>query len=514
MSGDSRGYGAYLGTIPDYSAMESTEGGVLLADVRPGGPADLAGIRGKDRIVEMAGTRIENLYDMTYALQDHKPGETVSVVVVRDGSRLTLRATLGDRAAMAKDTSGPAAMPGGPPLMGNPPGALAVKGEPSAMPPKAASPSAMPPAAAMAAPEKSPHGAAPSAGEPETKGGVSPFFEGRPGSDFRIVAGKPFDRTFEGESHLKEVRQLTFGGENAEPYFSPDGRKIIFQATTPQGGCDQQFVLDLATGETKRVSSGKGRVTCGYFDWPEADRIIYATTEGGGGACPAPPDMSQGYVWALFNSYEIVQAKPDGSGTNPFIASPGYDAEMTWCHRGGRAIFTSDRDGDLELYTVDETGGNVKRITHAEGYDGGAFFSPDCSEITWRASRPAGTELEQYRDLLKKGLIRPSKLEIFVMRADGKDVRQLTSNGAANFCPTFTADGSRILYASNVGPSRREFDLYLVDKKGGDPEKVTTAPGFDGFPHFSADGRWLVWSSNRADPASRDTNLFIARWED
>ena len=498
ISGDSRGYGAYLGTIPDYRAMEATEGGVLLSDVRKGGPADLAGIRGKDRIVEMGGTRIENLYDMTYALQDHKPGETISVAVIRDGSLVSLRATLGDRAAMAKDASGPAAVPGG-----NPPGGPAGKVDPAATQP------------AAAAPEKSSHGSAPPADDSAARGGVAPFFEGRPGPGFKVGAGKPFDRTFEGERHLKEVRQLTFGGENAEPYFSPDGRKIVFQATTREGGCDRQYVMDLATGETKLVSSGKGRVTCGYFDWPESDRIVYATTEGGSAACPPPPDMSQGYVWALFDTYDIVQAKIDGSGTTPLIASPGYDAEMTWCHRGGKMIFTSDRDGDLELYTVDEAGGNLKRMTHEEGYDGGAFFSPDCSEITWRAGRPRGAELEQYRELLKKDLIRPSALEIFIMKADGRDVRQLTSNGAANFCPTFTADGSRILFASNAGPGgKREFDLYLTDKKGGEPEKITTAPGFDGFPHFSADGRWLAWSSNRANPTARETNLFIARWED
>ncbi len=509
MSGDSRGYGAYLGTIPDYRAMEATEGGVLLSDVRKDGPADRAGIRGKDRIVEMGGTRIENLYDMTYALQDHKPGETISVVVIRDGSPVTLRATLGDRSATARDTSGPAAMPGG-----NPPAGPGGKdGPPGAVPPVTTEPEMAAPAAA--APEKSPHGSAPPAEDPAAGGGIAPFFEGRPGPDFQVGAGKPFERTFEGERHLKEIRQLTFGGENAEPYFSPDGRKIVFQATTREGGCDRQYVMDLATGETRQVSSGKGRVTCGYFDWPEADRIIYATTEGGSADCPPPPDLSQGYVWALFDTYEIVQSKTDGSGTIPLIASPGYDAEMTWCHRGGKMIFTSDRDGDLELYTVDEEGGNPRRITREEGYDGGAFFSPDCSEITWRASRPRGADLEKYRELLRKGLVRPSALEIFVMKADGRDIRQITSNGAANFCPTFTADGSRILFASNSGPGgKREFDLYLVDKKGGEPERITTAPGFDSFPHFSADGRWLVWSSNRANPAGRETNLFIARWED
>ncbi len=510
MGGDSRGYGAYLGTIPDFTAMETTEGGVLLSDVRKGGPADLAGIRGKDRIVEMAGTRIENLYDMTYALQDHKPGETITVVVIRDGNRISLRATLGDRAAMPKESGGPPAMPGG-----GPPGAPAAKGVPAAAPAPPAAPAvpsqAGPPTMA-GAPEKSPKDSAPAA--EAGKGGVAPFFQGKPGPDFKIGAGKPFPKVFEGERHLKEIRQLTFGGQNAEPYFSPDGRKIIFQAMPAGVDCDREYVMDLATGETKMVSSGKGRVTCGYYDWPEADRIVYATTEKGGDACPPPPDMSQGYVWAVYDTYDIVQAKPDGSGTSPFITSPGYDAEMTWCPRGGKAIFTSDRDGDLDLYTVDETGGDLKRITHEEGYDGGAFFSPDCSEITWRASRPKGEALEEYRRLLKQNLVRPSALEIFIMKADGTGARQLTSNGAANFCPTFTADGTRILYASNVGPSNREFDLYLVDKKGGESERITFAPGFDGFPHFSPDGRYLVWSSNRGNPGAHETNLFIARWEE
>jgi Tol biopolymer transport system component len=329
-----------------------------------------------------------------------------------------------------------------------------------------------------------------------------------------VGAGKPIDKTFDGEGHLKEIRQLTFGGENAEPYFSPDGKKIIFQAHAAGTQCDREYVMDLATGETKQVSSGEGRVTCGYFDWPEADRIVYATTEGGGAECPPPPDMSQGYVWALYDSYDIVQAKPDGSATSKLTDTPGYDAEMTWCPRGGKMIFTSDRDGDLDLYVMDEAGGELKRMTRDEGYDGGAFFSPDCSEIVWRASRPQGAELEEYRRLLGKGLIRPHSLEVYIMKADGTSVRQLTSNGAANFCPTFTADGSRILFASNMGPAgSREFDLYLVDKKGGEPERITTAPGFDAFPHFSGDGRYLVWSSNRADPASHQTNLFIARWE-
>jgi len=451
MGGDSRGYGSYLGTIPDYSAMESSEGGVLLADVRPGGPADLAGIRGKDRIVSMAGTRIENLYDMTYALQDHKPGETIDVVVIRDGARVTLRATLGQRGA------------GG-----------------------------LPPA----------HGAI---ADPRTSA-----FDPK---ELVVRAGKPYDKAFEGEKHLTDIRQLTFGGENAEPYWSPDGRHIIFQATPRGAGCDQQYVLDLETGEQKMVSTGKGRTTCGYFSYPDGQHIIFASTHASSDSCPPPPDRSHGYVWAIYDSYDIYEANPDGSDLRPLIQSPGYDAEATWCHRGGKLIFTSTRDGDLDLY-VRSDDGSIRRMTNTTGYDGGAFFSPDCSEIVWRASRPQGKELEEYKALLTKGLIKPHSLELYLMKADGAGAHALTHNGAANFCPTFFADGNRILWSSNAGQDPREFDLWMVDKRGGDPERITFSPGFDGFPHVSPDGTWIVWSSNRADPASHETNLFLARWKD
>ncbi|HEX7705980.1 MAG TPA: M20/M25/M40 family metallo-hydrolase [Thermoanaerobaculia bacterium] len=450
MQGDSRGYGAYLGTIPDYSAMESAGGGVKISGTRPGGPADLAGLQAGDTIVEMAATRIENLYDMTYALQDHKPGETIDVVVLRGGERLTLRATLGSRGA-----------------------------QPSPSP--SAGHAAMPPAA--------------------------PALE--------IKAGKPFDKTFEGETRLRDVRQLTFGGENAEAYFSPDGTKLIYQSTPERGGCDQQYIVDLATGETTLVSSGKGRTTCGYFSYPTGDRILYASTEAVDDGCPPPPDRSRGYTWGVYPSYDIYIANADGSNKRRITDSGYYDAEATWCHKGGKIVFTSLRDGDLDLYEMDENGGNVKRLTDTPGYDGGAFYNADCSEIVWRASRfPDPADLKSYRDLLADGYVRPSKMELFIASADGSNMRQLTSNGAANFCPYFTPDGKRIIFASNMlDPRGREFDIFMIDKDGtGQPERVTTAPAFDGFPMFSPDGKWLVWGSNRANPEGSDTNLFIARW--
>jgi Tol biopolymer transport system component len=509
MQGDSRGYGAYLGTVPDYRAMTDTGGGVLISDVRPGGPADLAGLRGGDRIVRMAGTKIENLYDMTFALQDHKPGETVDVVVIREGSETILRATLGSRAERGQP---PTAAPAAPPAAAaesHPAPAAAprplpiLRPGPNVNPPE---PGTAPAGVESPPPALSPHAMPPPAAAPR-----SDFYANRPGAAFEIRAGKPFEKRFEGERHLRDIRQLTFGGENAEAYFSPDGTKLTFQATREGMKCDQQFVLDLATGETTRISSGKGRTTCGYYDFPEGDRIIYASTESGGEECPPPPDFRQGYVWAVYDSFELWQADPDGSNPKRLTWNDSYDAEATWCHRGGKFVFTSMRDGDLDLYESDEAG-NVRRLTSTPGYDGGAFYSPDCSEIVWRSDRPEGEALAEYRALLEKRMIRPGALEIFVMNADGSNVRQVTSNGAANFCPYFHPDGQRIIWASNVGESAREFDLWMVDKNGGEPERITTAEGFDGFPMWSPDGEWIVWASNRADPAARDTNLFIARW--
>jgi Tol biopolymer transport system component len=444
MEGDSRGYGAYLGSIPDYSAMESSTGGVKLADVRGGSPADKAGIKGGDVLVEMAGTRIENLYDMTYALQDHKPGETVDVVVLRNGQRVTLRATLGSRSGMSAPGSGG-------------------------------------------------HGAT---------------------SSLEIKAGKPFEKTFDGEKHLADVRQLTFGGENAEAYFSPDGKKLIYQSTPERGGCDQEYVMDLATGETKLVSSGKGRTTCGYFAYPAGDRILYASTEAVDASCPPPPDRSRGYIWGVYKAYDIYLANADGTNAKRITTTPGYDAEATWCHKGGRIIFTSVRDGDLDLYSMNESGGDVKRLTSTPGYDGGAFYNADCTEIVWRASRFSDpTQLGDYQKLLGEGFVRPSKMELWVAKADGSGAKQITSNGAANFGPYYTPDSKRIIFSSNVlDPRGREFDIFIVSKDGGDFERITTAPAFDGFPIFSPDGKWLVWGSNRSNPEGRETNLFIARW--
>ena len=319
----------------------------------------------------------------------------------------------------------------------------------------------------------------------------------------------------EREVHLADVRQLTFGGENAEAYWSPDGTELVFQSTRPPLGCDQIFKMPVSDpAALTMVSTGKGRTTCGYFT-ADKERIIYSSTHAADEQCPAPPDHSHGYVWPIYDAYQIYSAKSDGSDLKALTDTPAYDAEATVCAKDGSIIFTSTRDGDLDLYRMDADGGNVKRLTDTPGYDGGAFFSRDCSRIVWRASRPTGEALEDYQRLLGQGLIRPGKLEIFVADADGGNVRQVTYLGGANFAPFFTPDARRILFSSNHhDPRGREFDIFAINVDGTQLEQITFTSGFDGFPMFSPDGEWLAFSSNRNQAREGDTDVYIARWID
>ncbi|MBZ0231413.1 MAG: M20/M25/M40 family metallo-hydrolase, partial [Deltaproteobacteria bacterium] len=321
------------------------------------------------------------------------------------------------------------------------------------------------------------------------------------------------------ETHLGTLTQLTFGGENAEAYWAFGGDRLIFQTTREGIPCDQIMVMDAAkAGDAKLVSTGKGRTTCSYF-FPGDQEILYASTHEKDAACPPPPDRSKGYVWALYD-FDIYKASADGSNPTKLFGVDGfYDAEATVCAKDGSVIFTSDKDGDLELYKMDKDGGNVVRLTSAPGYDGGAFFSQDCSKIVWRASRPTGDALADYQALLKEKLVRPSKLEIWVADADGSDARQVTYLDAASFAPYFHPSGTRVLFSSNHGdPKGREFDIWAIDTDGTDLERITYSPGFDGFPMFSPDGKRLAFSSNRGSPPpapgqhNSDTNVFVADW--
>jgi TolB protein len=321
--------------------------------------------------------------------------------------------------------------------------------------------------------------------------------------------------------HLKNVRQLTFGGQSAEAYFSLDDKYLIFQHQGEGVPCDQIYTIAVDTPEgkpatPKLVSTGKGRTTCAYF-FPSGDRVLFSSTHAASPDCPPKPDYSHGYVWPIYDSYQIYTAKPDGSDVKQLTRAHGYNAESTITRDGKHIVFTSTRNGDLDIYTMNADGSNVKQLTNELGYDGGPFWSYDGKKIVYRAEHPkTAEEISDYKDLLSKGLIRPGNLEIWVMNADGSNKHQVTRNGAANFAPYWHPDGKRIVFASNMADPKngRDFDLYLINEDGSGLERITYAPDFDAFPMFSSDGKRLVWASNRNGKAPHETNLFLADWSE
>jgi Tol biopolymer transport system component len=324
------------------------------------------------------------------------------------------------------------------------------------------------------------------------------------------------------EKHFKNIRQLTFGGDNAEAYFSFDGKYVIFQRMNPQQGimCDQIWMgkIPEKPGETftpKLVSTGTGRTTCSYF-YPDGKHILYASTHLTSKDCPPVPDKVKlkRYIWPVYESYDIFEADTNGYIIRQLTDTKGYDAEATISPKGDKVIFTSMRHGDLDLYTMDLDGKNVKQITNTLGYDGGAWFSPDGKKIVWRASRPkTKEEIEDYKNLLSQGLVAPTSMEVFVANADGSDAHQITFLDKANWAPNFTPDGKHIIFCSNHEYARGfPFNMYLTDIKGKGLEKISRDKGFDAFPMFSPDGKKILFSSNRNNGGGQGINVFIADW--
>ena len=331
-------------------------------------------------------------------------------------------------------------------------------------------------------------------------------------SNFGRVSPQSKDLALPQEKHLRNIRQLTFGGENAEAYFSADGKKLVFQSKRDGRECDQIYTMNIDGSDVRLVSNGEGRTTCSYY-FPNGKRILYSSTHLGAKQCPPRPDFSKGYVWAVYPSFDIFTANPDGSDVKQLTDVGGYDAETT-ISRNGKLVFTSMRSGDLDIYTMDADGRNIKRLTTELGYDGGPFWSYDGKQIVYRAYHPQ-TEKEKadYIALLKQNLIRPTTLEIWLMNADGSNKRQVTHLNKASFAPYFFPDGKRIIFASNVAdPKGRDFDLYMIKTDGTGMERITYNPSFDGFPMFSPDGKKLVFASNRNGKVQGETNIFIADW--
>lgn len=326
---------------------------------------------------------------------------------------------------------------------------------------------------------------------------------------------------YDDESHLKNIRQLTFGGDNAEAYFSFDGTKLVFQANNPAWNipCDQIFVTGInQSWKTKippMVSTGMGRTTCSYF-MPGDSTIIYASTHEGDKNCPPEPPRGAKYVWPIYRDFDIYTTDLEGNIIQQLTHEPGYDAEATVSPIGDKIVFTSTRSGDLELYTMNIDGSGVSQVTHELGYDGGAFFSPDGSKLIFRSSRPqTPEEISEYKNLLAQGLVQPTNMELYVCNVDGSDLTKITDLGNANWAPFFHPSGQKVIFSSNHHSDKRgrpKFNLFMVNLDGTGLEQITFDDVFDSFPMFSPDGTKLVFSSNRNNGGGRATNMFIADW--
>jgi TolB protein len=313
--------------------------------------------------------------------------------------------------------------------------------------------------------------------------------------------------------HISNIRQLTFGGSNAEAYWSPDGKRLVFQSTRDGRECDQIYIMNADGSGVHMVSTGKGRTTCGYF-LPDNKTFVYASTHLGGAGCPPPPDRSKGYVWPVYPTYDLFVATDRGQILRQLTKEPGYDAEVTVNWKDRKLVYTSMASGDLDLWSMNLDGSNKKQLTHEVGYDGGGVFSRDGKKLVWRGNHPKTPEaLDAYKKLLADNLTTPMKMELYLADADGKNVQQLTNYGCASFAPTFSPDGRKILFSSNKNHcDSRQFELFLMDTDGNNVEQVTSFGGFTAFPEFSPDGKQIVFISDRNAKQRYEFNVFVADW--
>ena len=315
-------------------------------------------------------------------------------------------------------------------------------------------------------------------------------------------------------SHLTDIRQLTHGGQNAEAYWSPDGKRLIFQTTRPPYDCDQIFVMNADGSNPHLVSTGKGRTTCAYF-LKDNRHIVYASTHLADDACPKPPDRSRGYLWGVFAGYDIFLAADDGKIEKRLTDKPGYDAEATINWKTGKLVYTSLASGDLELWTMNTDGSGKRQITRTPGYDGGPVFSHDGKKLVWRSHYPKTPEdLATYKTLLADNLTAPMKMELMLADADGSHAHAITNFGCASFAPTFSPDDKKIVFSSNKHDcDSRHFELYMINPDGTGLEQITKTGGFNSFAEFSPDGKTLVFCSDMDAKERYEFNIFTATWK-
>jgi Tol biopolymer transport system component len=340
-----------------------------------------------------------------------------------------------------------------------------------------------------------------------------------------------------GEKHFRNIRQITFGGENAEAYLNPRCNKLVWQAKVPGYPDDQIFEMNLDGSGKRLISTGLGRCTCSYFT-PDGKWIFFSSTHATQPGPQAPLDFSKGYVWMVNPNFAMYRRPADGAATDPhaLAADPhgpnngeiggikfepvvkkdgAYVAETTIAPNGKYMAWTSDFEGDLDIYRSDLDGGNIQRLTNEVGYDGGPFVSWDSKKIVYRRDEFKGlSDIDDYKALLKDHLIRPTVLEIWMMDADGGNKHQITHMGCASFAPFLAPDNKHIIFSSNYGdPQGREFELFMINVDGTGLEKITTTPGFDGFPMFTKNGKKIIWCSNRNGKEPHETDVFVADWK-
>ncbi len=341
-------------------------------------------------------------------------------------------------------------------------------------------------------------------------------------SDVQTGATKTVSKIhYEKETHFKNVRQLTFGGDNAEAYWSFDDKNIVFQASNHWDlECDQIFTMPVESLKhdhniPQMISTGKGRTTCSYF-LPGDSTIVYSSTHKTDINCPPVPkkeDHGGKYIWPVYESYDIFVADLKGNQLKQLTNTEGYDSEPTVSPKGDLIVFTSLRSGDLELYTMNIDGSDVKQVTNGLGYDGGAFFSPDGTKLIFRSSRPkTDAEIKEYKDLLADGLVKPTNMELYICNVDGTDLKKITDLGSANWSPFFHPSGKKVIFSSNHKNKTVPFNLYMINVDGTGLEQITFDAVFDAFPMFSNDGKRLLFSSNRNNNGTHETNLFVADW--
>ncbi|MBX3096176.1 MAG: PD40 domain-containing protein [Fimbriimonadaceae bacterium] len=315
------------------------------------------------------------------------------------------------------------------------------------------------------------------------------------------------------ETHLTNVRQLTFGGQNAEAYWSADGEWITYQ-TRQDGFPDEQIFRMRADGSDKTlVSTGKGRCTCSYFS-PDGKQIYFSSTHEKNEGAQPPVDMSQGYVWRVNEQFSLFRRQLDTGEITRVIEKNEYVAETTIDPQGRYMVFTGAFDGDLEIYRAQLDGSGITRLTNEVGYDGGPFVSWDGNKIVYRRDElESEAEVADYKRLLAQHLVRPGRLDVWMMDSDGTNKQRVTNLDGASFAPFIHPNGRQIIFSSNFhDPKGREFDLFLINTDGTGLQQLTFTPEFDGFPMFSKDGKKLLWASNRFGSVAGETNIFVADW--